>query len=926
MNQLGLMQEKEYGGLHQYQKAGLTFEELMMQGMRPQMAASDATYYTNAQMQDAGKGESIEQKQKQAALTKRLKDEEIRKKKEALKAENERLRKEADARASEWFGTNINSSDYIKNGNGQLRKITDEERQLRDQLSDSELNERAAYLVDKQNQSFNQDVEDFASEALPALAFEAAPYLLPFAGKLGMQGLKSGMQGLSNAKKGTKNFLIAKQFSNQVNKTALPVEKPLQKLSARIDPIGRSSVNVENDIIKTYGRENYERAIDDLYARYHEAYNAPLIQFKSTRPSSKFRGLGSEDDWAEGRLLKEKFCETGSECAKTSNAVTNKVYSEITGEPFAVNENAHNAWHLEDQMTRHGGRNVTDEVLQNNEFRVGDRILMGNGVDQSTDIPGYVADRSVRHAGMFAGYIPTANGMRPMILESGATNPLFISPIDNTILGQGSLRQVIRPQQFLDETFGRGLANKNVRYAFRDKPSVATYSSENSAVQSILTDAEQHRERIKRTHDLTNDEFDEMVNSLIGIGAQETKLNAQLPSPFLPAAKVKLQNALVDAGLTAPIKKTINVGKRIGNAVTSKGSSLPEYPGTSFIEMESAKLAESQNIPFNQALQQVKSQYQPKPRFTPSTPEPSKGMFRQKFQTETGKTSGFNKDITQDELANGLSQMAENYAKIKQLYPEASQRDLINLTTLMWNSPGKAQNKELVDFFLFGKGNPNTAKFKFDYLDKVNRYRDQLINVRPQSVEPVHREFFRAGYPEIQYQKGGSTKETKPISDELDLALDVASFIPGYVGIGASAIGLGKNLYEGDWEGAIIDGINVATLGTAKWLREAEQVAKLANAGKAGTKVANKMARRAKLLESGSQNPYLSRTIGLGRDLYNYDFKNNSNVDFGEPNDSFAIPESTKQPVFVPMNTKKKFEGGGSVLSNFVMSQLQNNR
>ena len=134
------------------------------------------------------------------------------------------------------------------------------------------------------------------------------------------------------------------------------------------------------------------------------------------------------------------------------------------------------------------------------------------------------------------------------------------------------------------------------------------------------------------------------------------------------------------------------------------------------------------------------------------------------------------------------------------------------------------------------------------------------------------------------------------------------------------------HLYEGDWEGAIIDGINVATLGTAKWLREAEQVAKLANAGKAGTKVANKMARRAKLLESGSQNPYLSRTIGLGRDLYNYDFKNNSNVDFGEPNDSFAIPESTKQPVFVPMNTKKKFEGGGSVLSNFVMSQLQNNR
>lgn len=607
-------------------------------------------------------------------------------------------------------------------------------------------------------------------ENIGQASLETGLNLLDFAGTgvypaLG-RGLKSGVQyakGVdyskmlpSNMSDVAKKELVSRMLARQMNKTNLPTPKYLQTLVPRIDPIGRSSVNVANDILKTYGKETYDNAIDDLYRTYGEAYDAPMIEFKSSRPASFIRGVGAESNWDEGMLLKERFCEPGSECAKTSNAVTNAVFTDITGKPFDALGNAHNAWHLEDQMTRHGGRNVTNQVLQNNEFKIGDRILMGNGVDQSTYAPGYYADPEVRHAGFFAGYIPTENGIVPMVLESGANNPLFLNPVAHTITGPGSLRQVVRPNQFLGDSFAKALVDKNIRYAFRDKPSVATYSSENETVQSLLNQGEQYREQIKRTHDLTNDEFDEMLNSLIGIGAQETKLNAQLPSSFLPSAKVKLQNALVDAGLTAPIKQTINAAKRIGNAVTSKASSLPEYPGTSYIEMESAKLAEAEGIPFSQALQKVKSQYQPKPRFIQSTVEPSKGMFRQKFQTESARTSGANKNITQDELANGLAQMAENYQKIKKLYPEASQRDLINLTTLMWNSPGKAQNKELVDFYLFGKGNPDVSKFKFDYLDKVNKRRDELINIRPQSVEPVYREFLRKGYPEIQYQEGGS--------------------------------------------------------------------------------------------------------------------------------------------------------------------------
>jgi hypothetical protein len=568
------------------------------------------------------------------------------------------------------------------------------------------------------------------------------------------QSAKALSKSIKKLPKATKNEILARYISNAVDKGKLPTIVEKQTLSPRVDPINRSSVNVKNDIFREYG-EDYDTFLNNIYQYYKDVYDMPLVEFKSSKPSSFVENLGAVDN-AEGVLFKEKYCLPGSECAKTSNAVTNKLYSDVTGEAFATQENAHNAWHLEDQMTRHGGENVTETILAGNPPKVGDRVLMGNQVDQSTYVPGYTADPEVRHAGVVVGYQPNKNGdLVPMIFESGKDAPMFYNPISNTFTGQNSVRQIIRPRQFLDETFGKALVDKNIRYAFRDKPSVAKYSSESKPVQSILTEAESHREKIKRMHDLTNDEFDELTNSLIGIGAQETKLNASLPSSKLPAAKVKLQNVLADMGLTEPIKRTINVGKRTANSLTKRPSTLPEYPGTSNIEMEAAKLADKEGIPFSTALKTVKSQYQPKPKFTPSTVEPSKGMFRQKFKTENARTSDFEHHLTNDPVGHGLSQMAENYNKIKKLYPEATPRQLIDLTTLMWNSPGKAQNKKLVEFYLMGKDNPNPSKFKFDYVSKVNKFKDELINIHPQSVER-HMDLVRGTLPEIQYKLGGS--------------------------------------------------------------------------------------------------------------------------------------------------------------------------
>jgi len=571
-----------------------------------------------------------------------------------------------------------------------------------------------------------------------------------------------------------RNFLASHLMNNQVSKGLV---KPALPELPKIDLSSKAAINVQNDIAKNMSAEQYDNLLENIYFNNKPLYDNPLVEFKGDAlPSSFFANLGNNTKnggpgrWQkfihdlgmehansrEGLLFKEKFCLPGSECARSANAVTNKTFTDVTGMPFNAEENAHNAWHMQDQMTRHGGEDVSGFGL-----KVGDRILMGNGKDQSTFVQGYTADKSVRHAGMYAGVKVNETGDRiPLIFESGKNNAMYLNPLAYTFTGENTALKSIRPSQFIDESFGKGLVDKNIRYAFRDKPSVATYTSDNKAAQNVLDEAEKHREIIKKSHDITNDEFDELRNSLIGIGAQETKLNGALPGSKLSKAKVQLQNALNKAGLTKPIKQTINTVKKTLNTNIDANTTLPKFPGTSVVEMEAAKLSDANNISFENALKQVKSNYQAQPKFSYSTVEPSKGMFRQKFQTELDRVSGFGKDLKdKNSVENGLGLMSQNYNKIKKAYPNATPRQLMDITTLMWNSPGKALNPQLVDFYIFGKNNPNPSKFNFDYVRKINEAKNKIINIHPargaSEIEDYNK-LFRNTYPEIQYKYGGS--------------------------------------------------------------------------------------------------------------------------------------------------------------------------
>ena len=545
------------------------------------------------------------------------------------------------------------------------------------------------------------------------------------------------------------SYILSNRINNLVKNTDLSKlnNSMPEGLIPRLNLLDKSSVGITSDINELFKNnpEGYNELINHLFNENGDLYLRPIIRFKNTQPHSYVENLTLPSK--NETLFKEKMCPPGSECAKTANSVNNYLYKELTGNVFDYNANAHNAWHMEDQMTSHGGRNVTPNII------IGDRILMGNGVDQSTYVPGMMADPRIRHAGVYAGDMLYNDQRIPMVMESGKDSPLFLNPIDYTFTGENSVLESVRPYQHDNSDYLKSLVEKNMRYAYRNKPSVYNSFSNNNNVQNILSNLEGYREEIKNTYDLTNDEFDQLRNSLIGIGAQETKLGTTLPGSIASKAKIQLQDILVNTGLSAPIKQVKgNVGKVL-NKLNQSSSELLSYPGSAYIEKEAAILSQNSNRSFEESLAIVKNKYQPKPKFSENTTSPSKGIFRQKFQTDQDILADVNSN---NELRNAIGQMSVNYQKVKKLYPEATPSQLIDITTLMWNSPGKAANKELVDFYIFGKNNPNPSKFKFNYIDKTNKYKNRLIE------NPVNRlgldnhfDFFNEQGPEIYYKQGG---------------------------------------------------------------------------------------------------------------------------------------------------------------------------
>jgi hypothetical protein len=103
--------------------------------------------------------------------------------------------------------------------------------------------------------------------------------------------------------------------------------------------------------------------------------------------------------------------------------------------------------------------------------------------------------------------------------------------------------------------------------------------------------------------------------------------------------------------------------------------------------------------------------------------EKSKGKFQQKNLSERGRYmrdllypngSGFDNESQQ--FISSLSLAIDNFHLVKEQYPDFNDTDLINLTTLMHNAPGKAMSRDFVMHFLKGDQTSSVV----DYVNNVN--------------------------------------------------------------------------------------------------------------------------------------------------------------------------------------------------------------
>jgi hypothetical protein len=446
----------------------------------------------------------------------------------------------------------------------------------------------------------------------------------------------------------------------------------------------------------------------------------------------------------EAERHKLKYCKDGDEaCAKSANAITQAIWNKLeTGTNYDYNSNAADAWYSKDQITKHGGETIYDHTtdvgaIPLDKLQIGDQVMMGPkyGTSHAKFDPatGLAKEQGVQHRAVVVGI----NNGQPMILESGYGASLQPRPLDKNLFyshtsGNG-VTSVVRPKQFVNAK--NDIANHILRSSEISRDATIEFGT-SPAAQKYTAFFDKNKVEMANTLGLTQDELIQVYRSTIGIGAQETKLGNSISSGLLNQSKITIQNMLQKAGLTPLIKGSTNAIKGLANkAFDKKSADLLDFPGSAVVEMEAHKLVSSGA--FSDVRSAVNNLYETKynkaSRFTTNSTAASKGIFRQKEISQSGSKMGLRQnnfaDKPEKQLTSAVSNLSDILKKIRKENPEYSFEKALDLAKLSWNSPAKAKNKDLIDFFYDGVGNPDPSTIGFDYLGKVNKRMQELVPI-----------------------------------------------------------------------------------------------------------------------------------------------------------------------------------------------------
>lgn len=493
----------------------------------------------------------------------------------------------------------------------------------------------------------------------------------------------------------------------------------------------------------------------------------PFVEDKSKNSKSEISKY-SLPTLVDSELNKTFTCST-TNCSE----YTTTAYANLLGKERAEIEKgvATDAWYKRSKVLNSGGTDLYKRQRDGSEgnwwegldLKEGDFVGLADGSPRKTmnfpdiDEEGNQKEKYERHSGIIVG--KTADGVP--IVEHNYLGTVLREPINNikakktyyansiyrsnhTAENQDYLLKKSLNRQNLEKDIQEGIEFEIPK--FKEIEGNEKLGIDKSKVdfenvnKQIIEPYKNIRKDLALVYNSSLKEMDDIFKILIGIGAQESNLdNSLVDKPLKSKLNQSLTDNLPDSALkVAKAFKNAEVIPQFFSSNYELNSAVPNWKR----EIAYAKYLD-QGMTKEEALHKVRTEYGVMPK-TRAVDDKSKGFFKQKYPSQKWvKTIGEDlsfleavqkknwgkewDDNNENLIANAVGLFLENKEKAKELYPNESEGFYNKIATLA-HSNSAAFDKEYIDFFIRGIGNPNPDEFYSDYLEKVKHYTKQLNN------------------------------------------------------------------------------------------------------------------------------------------------------------------------------------------------------
>jgi hypothetical protein len=216
-------------------------------------------------------------------------------------------------------------------------------------------------------------------------------------------------------------------------------------------------------------------------------------------------------------------------------------------------------------------------------------------------------------------------------------------------------------------------------YDMYGKPLVTDYTK----AKPLLDFYKKNYEKIGKSADMPPATLNKLFHNQIGIAAQETEFDNPLTKRAITKSLVPdwaLSGARRVAGMIDDDTTWVDdYWKKNADDVQKKYKTVDEF---------------KKHLGENSKLSPEGREY-----LYYNSPK-SKGMFQQKELSKRGRMLGSNFDTPENQFVSSMHLAVDNYHLLKNKYPDLSDDQLVDLTTLMHNAPSKALTPEFVNYYL----------------------------------------------------------------------------------------------------------------------------------------------------------------------------------------------------------------------------------